>query len=67
MLSLMTGWSFMPDGLAGLQTPENNSVPMAEQMDFGGPDWVRQNREYVVQRTVSNAKNNVHRLLVFRS
>ncbi len=30
---------------------------LANEMDQGGPRWVRANREYVVQRTISNAKN----------
>jgi len=35
---------------------------LAAQMDQGGPSWVMQNREYVVQRTISNATNLGHRM-----
>lgn len=35
---------------------------LAAEMDRGGPDWVSQNRQYVVQRTISNAKNLGHRM-----
>ncbi len=35
---------------------------LAEQMDQGGPDWVRQNFGYVVSSTVSNARNLGHQM-----
>lgn len=35
---------------------------LAAEMDRGGPQWVRQNRNYVVLRTINNAKNLGHRM-----
>ena len=35
---------------------------LANQMDARGPEWVRQNKQYVVQRTVSNASKLGHRM-----
>ena len=35
---------------------------LASQMDQNGPAWVLQNRNYIAQRTISNAENLGHRM-----
>ena len=47
---------------AGLGSDCSRCRALAEQMDRGGPDWVRQNFDYVVSNTISNAENLGHRM-----
>lgn len=35
---------------------------LASEMDRNGPAWVMQNRNYVAERTISNAENLGHRM-----
>lgn len=46
----------------GLGSDCGRCKALANQMDQNGPEWVRQNRQYVVQRTISNAANLGHKM-----
>lgn len=46
----------------GLGSDCGRCKALAAEMDAKGPQWVRQNFECVVSRTVSNAKNLGHRM-----
>ena len=46
----------------GLGSDCGRCKALADQMDHCGPEWVQQNRHYVVSRTISNAQNLGHRM-----
>lgn len=46
----------------GLGSDCGRCKALAAQMDQGGPDWVRQNFDYVVSSTISNAENLGHQM-----
>ena len=46
----------------GLGSDCGRCKALAAEMDANGPDWVRQNFEYVVSRTISNAQALGHRM-----
>ncbi len=46
----------------GLGSDCGRCKSLANQMDRGGPVWVRQNFNYVVNRTVGNAENLGYRM-----
>jgi len=46
----------------GLGSNCSRCKALAAEMDAGGADWVLQNRDYVVQRTISNAQALGHRM-----
>ena len=46
----------------GLGSDCGRCKALAAQMDQGGPEWVKQNFEYVVHQTISNAENLGHRM-----
>lgn len=47
---------------AGLGSDCGRCKALANEMDCRGSDWVLQNRQHVVQRTISNAENLGHRM-----
>lgn len=47
---------------AGLGSNCGRCKALANEMDCRGSDWVLQNRQHVVQRTISNAENLGHRM-----
>ena len=46
----------------GLGSDCGRCKALAAEMDRGGADWVQNNKSYVVQRTISNAKALGHRM-----
>lgn len=46
----------------GLGSDCSRCKSLAAQMDQGGSDWVRQNFDYVVNQTTSNAQNLGHNM-----
>ena len=50
----------------GLGSDCGRCKALAAEMDLNGADWVLENRNYVAQRTISNAENLGHRMGPFR-
>ena len=46
----------------GLGSDCGRCKALAAEMDQNGADWVMRNKQYVVQRTISNAQNLGHRM-----
>lgn len=46
----------------GLGSDCGRCKALAAEMDLGGPQWVRENFDYVVNRTTSNARNLGHNM-----
>ena len=50
----------------GLGSDCGRCQALATEMDQNGSAWVMQNRNYIANRTISNAENLGHRMGVFR-